>query len=158
MLRFFVTHTFANLKFEENEKIGYLDKTFITVSIFKAVEVLLYEFVNLEWPNKVIYPLHDKYGNPLPREKRNPIYLNKEENTLGTLFKMFDTSDKEINNLINKQSRYSDDLKIILNDFINYSRNIYLHKDLLDGEQELNYAIEDSLDAILLLILMFENR
>lgn len=152
LLKEFVSFNYAYKTFEHNKQFGgmdFLDLTIILVSIFKCVEILFCKFVNSEFGHISFVP------NSGRRER---IYLDDKDLSLGSLFKIFDTDEPEIVSFLDKQKKYSQKLENVLFDFINYSRNGFLHKDLIDTESEYHLSLRDSLNAIFLLILMFEDR
>ena len=148
IIRAFNTYVYCSKKSPyDSAAFDYLDLTFIVVSLFKLVETMFCRFVNLKWHDKVITPLHGK--------NRRPIYLSDEDLSLGSLNKIFDCNDRDINDFLYKRQKYADDLYIVLDRFINCSRNGFLHKDAIEDSENLDVSIDDSLNSIFLLVLLF---
>lgn len=152
LLKELCTFNYAYRSFENSKNFGgmdFIDLTSVLVSVFKCVEILFCQFVNEEFGHISFAPRSGR---------RETIFLEDKDLSLGALFKIFDTNEPEIVSFLNKQCEYSRKLENVLYNFINYSRNGYLHKDLMDIEDEFHISLKDSLNAMFLLILLFEDR
>ena len=125
----------------------FIDLTFITVSLYKMIEVLFCQFVNKLFGTKTII---DRKGKT--------IDLSDNELTLGELNQIFYCKDETIKNYLYHSYPYSDKLKNFLKSWIKYSRNGFLHKDSIDDVIVLENSSLNSLDVFCYLILTFSSK
>ncbi|MDD7316739.1 MAG: hypothetical protein PUG55_04860 [Bacillales bacterium] len=121
------------------EYSDYLDLTFILVSVFKIVEVV---FSNL---------LNEEFGNKRIRDNRgNIIDFSNEKLTLRNMKQFFYSSDRDIQCFLNKNQQLSKDTLLIMNRWIDESRNGFLHKDIVEvsNVEQLAESITDSLQLL----------
>lgn len=147
ILKLIYTFLYTRSILTDNEEYDYYDLTFITVSIFKIVEVLFADFLNSRFPNKIINDING-----------NKIELGKDSITLGAMYQIFECNDEEINNFLKTKNKYSDRVKEIFSKWIQNSRNGFLHKHIIEvtNIEQMNKSIDDSIKLICLLILMFD--
>lgn len=122
----------------------FIDLTFVTVSLYKIVEVLFCAFVNKLFGTTTIV---DKKGKK--------IDLSSDELTLGELNQIFYCNNETIRNYLYNSYPYSNKLKQLLKEWIKYSRNGFLHKDSIKDDTILEESALSSLDILCWLILTF---
>ena len=122
----------------------FIDLTFIMVSLYKVVEILLCSYIN------------KRFGNIVIRDRRNKeIDLSRDDLTLGEMNQIFYCNNEEIKSFLYNKYPYSNKLKHLLSDWIKYSRNGFLHKDSLEESNELEQSALDSLDVLFYIPLTF---
>ena len=126
----------------------YFDLTFITVSLFKTVEIIFNELLNNKWPHLYI------------KTKDKKINFSDNYLTLGNMYQIF-KNDKnifipdEIVQYLNNKGRRNE-LQQLLSRWINKTRNGFLHKDLIEiNNNMIDSSIIDSIYIICLLMLVF---
>lgn len=143
---FIHTKKFLDLQKSNDE---YLDLTFITVSLFKTVEIIFNEVLNNKWPYLYI------------KTKNGIIKFSENNLTLGNMYQIF-KNDKdifipdEILQCLRCNEKRSTDLKNLLSRWISKTRNGFLHKDLIQvNDNMIDSSIKDSITIICLLMLVF---
>lgn len=146
IIKMLYTFLATNHFFNKNEDQDYFDLTFITVSIFKVVEIIFNDLLNKRWGNKVITD-----------EKGRNIHLNKDSLTLGQMNQIFTCDDREIKEFFKYNSQYLNELIPIMTRWISKTRNGFLHKDIIDGIdiKLLEESIKDTITILCLLIVIF---
>ena len=146
IIKMLYTFLATNHFFNENENQDYFDLTFITVSIFKVVEIIFNDLLNKRWGNKVIND-----------EKGRNIHLNKDSLTLGQMNQIFTCDDREIKEFFKYNNQHLNELTTIMTRWISKTRNGFLHKDIIDGidSKLLEESIKDTITILCLLIVIF---
>lgn len=146
IIKMLYTFLVTNHFFKENENKDYFDLTFITVSIFKVVEIIFNDLLNKRWRNKVITD-----------EKGRNVHLNKDSLTLGQMNQIFTSDDREIQEFFKYNDNHLNELKSIMTRWISKTRNGFLHKDIIDGidSKLLEESIKDTITILCLLIVIF---
>ena len=143
IIRMLLTYNYTCDLYEKYPN-DYIDLTFITVSLYKLVEILMCSFVNSLFNGIVIV---DKY--------KNTIVLSDDDLTLGEMNQLFYCDNNTIKTFLHKSKPYSDQLKNILSNWIKYSRNGFLHKDSITEGDKLKQSSLKSLDVFFYLVLTF---
>lgn len=124
----------------------YIDLTFITVSLYKVVEILLCNLVN------------EKFGKNIIKDRKSKeIDLSRDDLTLGEMNQIFYCDNDEIETYLDNKYPYSDKLRRLLKVWIKYSRNGFLHKDSIEEDETLKESSLNSLDVLFYLILTFSD-
>lgn len=148
ILRMLYTYVYtSNIFTEDNKYCDYVDLTFITVSIFKVVEVIFNDLLN------------HKFGYKTIRDKKNQtVDFSKEDLTLGKMQQFFLSDDSDIKSFVVKKQSLANTINDLLEVWIKKSRNGFLHKDIIDisNTTQLHKSIDDSIRLLCYLILFFE--
>lgn len=78
---------------------------------------------------------------------------------LGQMYQIFNCRDDEIIEFLKLRSIYSTQVKTIFSKWLQFSRNGFLHKHIIETYdfEQLNNSINDSIKLMCLLILLFNN-
>ena len=132
----------------QKNKYEFFDLTFIAVSLFKVVEILFNELLNKKWPNLYV---KTEYGQ---------INFADNKLTLGNMNQIFEEDKnifipQEIRAHLNSKGTRKAELKSILSRWISKTRNGFLHKDLIEINNDMiDSSISDSIAIICLLMLV----
>ena len=144
---FFHTRKFLQESIK-GDKYDFFDLTFIAVSLFKVVEILFNELLNKRWPNLTV------------KTKRGTIKLGADDLTLGEMNQIFSNNEnvvlpQEIKAFLYSKGVRKEELKEVLSRWISKTRNGFLHKDLIEIDNNMiDASIKDSISIICLLMLV----
>ena len=144
VIRMLLTYNYTNELYKKYPN-DYVDLTFITVSLYKIVEILMCNFINEHFGS---YSILMKNGKMLD--------LSEEDLTLGEMNQIFYTDNSAIRSFLKRKSEYSSKLKTILSAWIKYSRNGFLHKHLLNNDKKTESEL-NSLDVLFYVMLVFSD-
>lgn len=118
----------------------FLDYSFIAVEMFKLVEIIFHNLLKDFWNKKNII---DKYGE---------FDISDDKLNLGKMEQFFKSKDPEICNHLNTKNRHFELLDEMLREWIDKTRNGFLHKHILP-KTTLSKSLNDSINIACLLIL-----
>ena len=148
IFRLLYTLLYTLRTFENDKKeYDYLDLTFITVSAFKAVEIVFDELLKRHFG---FLSIKDTKGNV--------ISFSDPKLTLGNMQQFFLSDDNGIISFLSNNKERVSITKKILKKWIKDSRNGFLHKDIINvnDRQQLRESIVDSILLLANIILIFE--
>ena len=145
IIRMLLTYNYTCELYKKNPN-DFIDLTFVTVSLYKIVEVLFCAFVNKLFGTITIVD-----------QKGKKIDLSSDDLTLGELSQIFYCNNETIKDYLYDSYPYSNKLKQLLKKWIKYSRNGFLHKDSIKDDSVLEESALNSLDVLCWLILTFSH-
>ena len=124
----------------------FYDLSFITVSAFKVVEVIFADLLNNKYPETTIVG-----------KDKEIIKLGTDKLTLGKMYQIFNCDDEDIKAFLEKKPLYLGPIQVKFSKWLKDSRNGYLHKHIIEIEniKQMNDSINDSIELMCLLILLF---
>lgn len=155
ILRLIYTYSFTNASMKAYKKVGFIDYTYISVSMFKLTEIVFNEMLNRYWADKIVVVSQENESGEekhFTNSKTKIVDFSNEKLVLGQMRQFLETGDKDIVNHL-KFNKYKDKLDEKLGGWTKKTRNGYLHKDILD-EVTLDASIRDSIDVMILAILV----
>jgi hypothetical protein len=146
ILKLFDTFLYTKSLLQYKDIYDLYDLSFITVSIFKVVEVIFADLLNNKYPEKTIVDENNKI-----------IKLGNDNLTLGEMYQIFNCDDEDIKAFLEEKPRCLGRIQVIFSTWLKHSRNGYLHKHIIEVEniKQMNKSINDSIDLMCLLILLF---
>jgi len=143
ILKMILSFLYTKKSIDYNNDIDFLDFTFIAIEIFKLVESVFNDLLNIYWSNKKIIDSNDKV-----------IDFSSSGLTFGEMKQFFYYIDNEIQKHINTKTKYSKNLLKKLSKWIKEDRNGYTHKHIIENYSQVENSVQTALELICDLILI----
>ena len=140
---------------EEKQEFDFVDYTYVSVSLFKLIEILFNDLLKKYWNDeKIISKAEVEKANKSNVEIEG-VDVNNEKLMLGEMKQfLYATNTKIVNHLRTKQT-YTDLLREKMGIWLEEKRNGYLHKHV-QGLDKLKDSISATFELMCLIVLVIK--